>query len=433
MELDGGEVGHIGVIVTAEDAVDIIFSLFRGEVVGSVVVEEVLVGSEGCVGAGEGAVIGVSFVGADEMAGVAVFVAVAADAGDGADGIEHGGVVAAEEGGVNHAAIDVHRGVGAVDEVAAAIEVADAEVVAVASEDAVVIVVVSREEFGVVNVNEDCGGVGHGATDVVAAEDREEGAAVDVNGDAVFWCFVLVGGDADKGVASASEEGVDDDVVVVMVSGVAVSVEHGARSAFGDTDGDVCRLDVGDSAVTVIAGLGLVDEVGSSDIEGCVVKLMFHHGSQGTPCGSIFVDAVGIGGAIHIAVRQRVPRVDLAVEVVGLVAQCGTLLPEIRIHVLVERFVIASVDTLVGVVAVAAAVDVADVDGVDTIGEGGADLEVGSFVALHPSGDVIATVERGEGVGAVDDHLGAAADVSHASAAEDGSTHHGSLGGIGVA
>ena len=89
------------------------------------------------------------------------------------------------------------------------------------------------------------------------------------------------------------------------------------------------------------------------------------------------------------------------------------------------------VDALVGIVAAAAAVGIAYVHGVRDVGLGGAQLDGGTHIALHPAGDVVAAVEGVDGVGAVHGDVGVAADVGHTAAADHIALDHRGVLGLG--
>ena len=430
LEEDGAHGVHGGAVVAAEEDTDVVAAGLGVEAVGALVDEAVVVVPTVAEGLG-GVVEGTLDEGAaDPLGGDGVVDKdeLVVGAVDGADGAVDGGAVAAEEDGVEHAAEDVDHGVRAVDEVAAAEEVADAEVAAIAGEVGVVDVLEAvGGVLGVVDVDGDHGGFGHGTAIVVAAEGREDGAAMDVDGDAVDGCG---GGDADEGVLGAAEERVDDDVVV------------GRGVAAGGADGDFGLLDVGDGAEVelvvvghagaAVAVLGLVDDAGVVVLArgaapiGGVLEACVDDGG-GRPVGLGILGGVGIGdaegGVVVIVGREGGPGVDAAVEVVGLIAEAGVAAVEVGVDERVGHAVggldDGGVDALIGVEAAAAAVDPADVDGMVGIGLGGADLHGGASVALDPAGDVVAAIDGADGVDAVDGDGGVAGDIGDAAAAED--------------
>ena len=171
VQLHHGHSVHGGSVVAAEEAAYIVAAQVTFPLVNVRVAAVV-----GGIGGG---------VGPDEVAVVAetVYLAVA-QAFHSAVGLGHGGVVAAEEHGVAHAAEDPHVGVRAVHQVAAAEEVAYAEVASVAAEQGILDVLLVGE-LGVEDVDEHRRGRGHLAAVVVAAEDGHQGAAVDVDGNTV--------------------------------------------------------------------------------------------------------------------------------------------------------------------------------------------------------------------------------------------------------
>ena len=360
----------------------------RGAVYRGVGVDEVAV-HEGAAGA------------AVDVVAYAVALAV-----DEADGVGHRGVVAAHEGGVHHAAAEGHLGVRAVHHVAAAEEVADAEVAAVAVEVGVGRLGAVRFQLGAAHVDKRQGRMGYGAAVVVAAEGCQHGAAVDVEG---HGRRVVAAGrrDAYEGVLGAAEERVDVYVVVVLVGVVAIGVAMARH--LGHTDVDVRGLDVGYGAAQLVAHKAVA---------------VLHQGEVGSGVGVI---VEGAGG--HHLLGRVVPVVDAAAEGILAVAHVGGL-----------RGVVGPVaggsviGAAVAVVAAAAAVEVVDVYGVLGGGVVRSHLYGGAFLALHPSGDVVAAVDGVDGVGVVHHDVGVAGDVGHLAAAhhialDDGGLRGAYLGG----
>ena len=292
----------------------------------------------------------------------------------------------------------------AVDLVAAAEEVAYAELAAeavgvgVRGQGAVV------DQFGAAHVDQGGGCLGYGAAVVVATEGGEDGAAVDVEG---HGCGVVVDGRADayEGVLGSAEERVDVYVVVVLVGRMSEGV--GVACHFGHADADVCRLDVGYGAAQLgahktVAGFG----------------------------GGEVVAGVGVvveGAGFHDDLAVVVPVVDATVEGILAVVEVGGL-GVVGAPVLGGGIV----DAAVAVEAAAAAIEVVDVDGVLFVGVAGTDLDVGAFFALHPAGYVVAAVDGKDGVGVVHGDRGVAAHVGHLAAADDVALDDGSLGRLDV-
>ena len=425
-------------------------------------------------------------VGADVVAVVAVSVL----RGRGlavhqADGVGHRGAVAAHIGRVHHAAVEGDVGVGARHPVAAAEEVADAEVAPEAREVGVRWLVVLVDELGVEDVDIDGRGLRHRAAIVVAAEEGVDGAAVDVDGDATLGMVRVVGGDADEGVLGTAEERVDEDVVVVAVRRLAVGGDERIDETVGlrHAHGDMGRLDVWDGAVAAVAVLvsihllggfveGVVAEI---DILGARHQLRLWPHKVGRVVGRVGGDVARLNGRdgappVHLAAEVGargeevggaghragdgvvvVLVVDGEAEAGGLRHEGGVVHPVGVRHrggaVGVAEVIVAvlqgtagavgvavdgaHVDAAVGVVAAAAAVDVAYVHRVVGVGVEGAQLDGGAVVALHPARDVVAAVEGVDAVGVVHRHRGVALHVGHAAAAVDTATHHGALHRLG--
>ena len=268
--------------------------------------------------------------------------------------------------------------------------------------------IVARGQLGVVHVHKHRGRGGHRAAVVVAAEDRVNGAAVDVDGDTVGGVRQLVAGHADKGVLGTAEERVDKDIVI---AGMAL-----------DTHNDVARLDVGDAAAAALALLGEVEVVAAGAVVGVIVKARRHGGDA----------ADGAAG--------RVPGIDVATEAVLSVVEV------VRQHVAAGPRLVASgirqgvEGVLVGIVAAAATVGIAYVHRVRRAGERGAQLQGG--MALHPARNVVAAIDgidrvaavhRDAGVAARDDVVGVVARViahiGHSAAADQIAADDRTLGG----
>ena len=184
VELQERDVVHLVAVVAAEEEAHVVEA-----VVGGVAFVLRPVAQAGMRGVGQRG-IGVDEVAVHEGFGelgiglgeaVVVVHHAVAEGFHNAFGIFHRGAVAAHEGGVHLAAVEGHRGVAAGHLVAAAEEVADAIVAPRAAEIGVVLVVCIVGELGAVHREVGLGSLGHGAAVVVAAEDCQDGAAVDVD------------------------------------------------------------------------------------------------------------------------------------------------------------------------------------------------------------------------------------------------------------
>ena len=339
---------------------------------------------------------------------------------DGAHGLYHRGLVAADEAGVRHATQDGDLGVGALHQVAAAVEVADAEVAAVAGEVGVRRVQLVGE-LGVVDGGVGVRPLGDGAAVVVAAEEGHDAAAVHVDGDGRRGRAGAV--DADEGVLGAAEDGVQMQQVVVLGG-----QGRGAGRGFGHADDHVGRLDVGHRAGAALALLAVL-EVGAA--EGGVAE------AAGDDVGIVLGRAVFTEVPLPGVDRARV--VAVAEAVVGRshrAGEGGGAGPGAGAGV---------VGRAVAVVAAAAAVDVGDA----RVAQGlqGAHLDGGG--ALHPARYVVAAVDGIDGVGVVHrdgrvaaaDHRGGGrrvgravvdAHVGHAAAAAHVAQHHGCIPRVAV-
>ena len=380
----------------------------------------------------------------------------------------HRRAVAAAEHRVHHAARDAQHGVRTLHQVAAAEQVADTVVAAVAREEAPVAGrhiqrVVGRAEravtralafriLRVVYIHEHRRRLGHRAAVVVAAEHRIQRAAVDVDRHSVLR-GLRSARHADEGVLRTAEQRVDDDVVVVQ-AGRRVAAAGATQARRIHAYRDVRLLDVGYRAVAVVARLKLI-HIGGGAVGRVVVELGGHHalvlaaivalpvpvepGGVGRQDGvvvarRVFHPAAGSGvgqGIPHLAPGNVVPRIDLAVEVVALVYQrrvhrVGNVVAAESIGVDVGRAVgiHAEVDASVGVEAAAAAIHIADVHRMVGIGLSCSQLYLGTVVALHPAGNVVAAIERIDRVAAVHRDVRAAAYIGHAAAAHHIAVDH---------
>ena len=349
-------------------------------------------------------VVGVDEVAVEEAGACAAGAAVGvvgravATAVEDTHGVVHRGVVAAHEGGVRHAAADGQLGVRAAHLVAAAEEVAYAEVAAIAAEVGVGRQGAVVDHLGAVDVEEGQGRLRYRAAVVVAAEGCQYGAAVDVDG---HGRRIVARGrrDAYERVLAAAEERVDEDVVVMLVGVVPQGVAV-ARN-LGHAEVDVRGLDVGHRAAQFVAHRAVA---------------VLHQGEVGAHVGVVVEGARG-----HHLLGRVVPVVDAAAEGILAVAHAGGL------GAVGPCGGEGVIGVAVAVEAAAAAVDVVDMDGVVLVGVARANLYGGALVALHPAGDVVAAVDGIDRVGVVHQDVGVARDVGHLAAADDVALDDGGL------
>ena len=269
-QVDVAQVGHVGLVVAAEEDAHVVAARLGDHGAGVGLQHLVASGLPVVLLAGiarverapglEVHVVGVvrravAEFGVGEVKRRVVVDELVAAAVDGADGLYHRGLVATHEAGVRHAAQDAHLGMRALHHVAAAVEVADAEVAAVAREVGVLRVQLVGE-LGVVDGGVDVRTLRDGTAVVVAAEDGHDAAAVYVDGDGRRRRTRAV--DADEGVLGAAEDGVE--VQQVVVQGRRGSVAGGG---LGHADHHVGTLDVGHRAGAALTLLAVL-EVGTA-------------------------------------------------------------------------------------------------------------------------------------------------------------------------
>ena len=395
-QVDVAQVGHVGLVVAAEEDAHVVAARLGDHGAGVGLQHLVASGLPVVLLAGiarverapglEVHVVGVvrravAEFGVGEVKRRVVVDELVAAAVDGADGLYHRGLVATHEAGVRHAAQDAHLGMRALHHVAAAVEVADAEVAAVAREVGVLRVQLVGE-LGVVDGGVDVRTLRDGAAVVVAAEEGHDAAAVDVDGDGRRGRAGTV--DADEGIFGTAEDGVQMQQVVVQ--GRCGGVDDACL--FSHTDHHVGAFDVRHRAAAFLAFLAVL-EVGACRVGGVAE-------AAGDDMGLVDRRVTGEG---------VLPGVDLArVVAVAEAVVAGAH----RAGEGVGGGPGAGADVVgraVAVVAAAAAVDVGDAHVVHRLQA--AHLDGGR--TLYPARDVVAAVDGVDGVGVVDGDLGIAA------------------------